>query len=134
MHVTNLSLKEVYYRMSIFNPSWQILKWIESTNYARLKGNHMFIMTEEKLKTFPTILLDVRFAGLLRQEMYWDCYNPVVSAMMTKTERHYLIFYLILLANNAFWIRDIPSMWALTNPWFLTLGNMKQNGTYRANP
>ena len=30
---------------------------VESTNYARLKGNHMFTMTVEKLKAFLTILL-----------------------------------------------------------------------------
>ena len=44
---------------------------VESTNYARLKDNHMFTMTVEKLKTILTILLVSGYAGLLRQEMYW---------------------------------------------------------------
>ena len=35
---------------------------VESTNYARLKGNHMFTMTVEKLKAFLTILLVSRYA------------------------------------------------------------------------
>ena len=63
---------------------------LESTNYARLKDNYMFTMTVEKLKSFLAILLVSRYAGLPRQEMYWerreDCHNLVVSAMMTKTE------------------------------------------------
>ena len=44
---------------------------VESTNYARLKDNHMFTMTVEKLKTILTILLVSGYAGLPRQEMYW---------------------------------------------------------------
>ena len=64
---------------------------IESTNHAGLKGNHMFTMTVKKLKAFPTILLVSRFAGLPRQEMYWErrggCLNLAVSAMMIKTKR-----------------------------------------------
>ena len=43
---------------------------VESTNYARLKDNHMFTMTVEKLKTILTILLVSGYAGLPRQEMY----------------------------------------------------------------
>ena len=63
---------------------------VESTNYARLEGNHMITITVEKLKAFVAILLVCGYAGLPRQEMYWerrkDCRNLVVSAMMTKTE------------------------------------------------
>ena len=63
---------------------------IESTNYARLKDNHKFAMTLEKLKAFTTILIVSGYTGLPRQEIYWqrveDCHNLVVSAMMTKTE------------------------------------------------
>ena len=72
---------------------------IESTNYIRLKGNHMFTMTVEKLKAFLTILLVSRYAELPRQEMYLerreDCHNIVVSAMMTKTDFYFLFFYFI---------------------------------------
>ena len=63
---------------------------VESTNYTRLKGNHMFTMAVKRLKAFPTILLVSEYAGLPRQEMYWErrdgWHNLVVSAMMTKTE------------------------------------------------
>ena len=63
---------------------------VKSTNYARLKGNHMFIMTVEKLKAFLTILLVSEYAELSRQEMHWksreDCHNLVISAMVTKNQ------------------------------------------------
>ena len=100
---------------------------IESTNYAHFKDNHKSAMTLEKLKAFLTILIVSGYAGLPRQEMYWqrveDCHNLVVSAMMTKTEflecKRCLIWvittlsivqislqkcdqYSILLMNNAF--------------------------------
>ena len=52
----------------------------ESTNYARLKGNHMSTMTLEKLNAFLTILLVSGYARVSRQEMYWEgqeeCHNP----------------------------------------------------------
>ena len=55
---------------------------VQSTNYTRLKGNHIFTMTVEKLKAFLTILLVSGYVGPPRQEMYWerqeDCYNLVV--------------------------------------------------------
>ena len=41
-----------------------------STNYFRLRGNHRYTMTVEKLKAFLTILLVSGYAGLPRQEMY----------------------------------------------------------------
>ena len=78
---------------------------IESTNYARLKDNHMFTMTVETLKSFLAILLASGYAGLLRQEMYWerreDYHNLVVSALMTKTKFLECKRYLHLADNNA---------------------------------
>ena len=78
---------------------------VESTNYARLKDNHMFTMRVEKLKAFLAILLVSGYAGLPRQEIYWerreDCHNLVVSAMMTKTEFPECKRYLHLADNNA---------------------------------
>ena len=63
---------------------------IQSSNCARLKGNHMFTMAVEKLKACLAILLVSGYAGLPRQQVYWervaDCHNLVTSAMMTKTE------------------------------------------------
>ena len=65
----------------------------------------MFTMTVEKLKAFLTILLVSRYAGLSRQEMYWerreDCHNLVVSAAMTKTKFLECKRYLHLADNNA---------------------------------
>ena len=59
---------------------------IDSTNYVRLNGNHMF--TKEKLKAFLTIILVRGYTGLPRQQIYWerreDCYNLVLSVTMTK--------------------------------------------------
>ena len=50
----------------------------------------MFTMAVKRLKAFPTILLVSEYAGLPRQEIYWErrdgWHNLVVSAMMTKTE------------------------------------------------
>ena len=45
---------------------------VESTNYARLKGRTMFTMAVEKLKAFLLIFLISEYAGLPRQEMYWE--------------------------------------------------------------
>ena len=77
---------------------------IKSTNYARLKGNHMFTMTVEKPKAFLTIVLVNGYARLPRQEIYWerreDCHNLVVSAMLTKTEFLECKRYLHLADNN----------------------------------
>ena len=65
----------------------------------------MFTITLEKLKAFLTILLVSRYAGLPRQEMYWerreDCHKLVVSAMMTKIEFLECKRYLHLTDNNA---------------------------------
>ena len=78
---------------------------VDSTNYARLKGNHTFPMTVEKLKVFLAIFLVGGNAGLPRQEMYWErrenCHNLVVSAMITKTEFLECNRYLHLADNNA---------------------------------
>ena len=63
---------------------------VKSTNYASLNGNHMFTMTVEELKAFLTIFLLSGCDALSRQDMYRErresCHNPVVSAMMTRTE------------------------------------------------
>ena len=45
---------------------------VESTNYARLKSNHMFTMAVEKLKAFLTILLIGEYAGLRRRDIFWE--------------------------------------------------------------
>ena len=76
----------------------------KSTNYARLKGNHMFTITVEKLKTFLTIPLVSGYTRLPRQEMYWeyrkDYHSLVVLPMMTKTEFSECKRYLDLADNN----------------------------------
>ena len=43
---------------------------IEPSNYARLKGNHMFTMTMEKLKAFLPILLIRAYARIPIQELH----------------------------------------------------------------
>ena len=61
---------------------------IKSTNYVSLKSNHMFTLTIEKHESFLTILLVSGYAGLQKQEYLErreDCYNLLVSVMMTKT-------------------------------------------------
>ena len=72
---------------------------IMSTNYAHLKGSHMFTRTVEKLKADLMILLISGYARLARQEMYWerreDCHNLVVSTMVAKTK-------FLLSANNIY--------------------------------
>ena len=78
---------------------------VKSTNYSRLKGNHLFTMTVEKLKVFLMILLVSEYAGLSRQDMYWErregCHNLVVIAMMTKTEFLECKRYLYQIDKNA---------------------------------
>ena len=78
---------------------------VKSTNYACLKGNHLFTMTVEKLKAFLTALLVRGYAKLPRQEMYWenweDCHNLVPSAMMEKTKFLECKHYLQVADNNA---------------------------------
>ena len=65
----------------------------------------MFTMAVEKVKAFGTILLVSGYAGLPKQEMYWerpeDCHNLVVSAMMAKNEFLECKRYLHLADNNA---------------------------------
>ena len=77
---------------------------VKSTNYAHLKGNHMFIVTVEKLKAFLMILLASGCAGLPIQEMSWerreDRHNLAVLAMMTKTKFLESKQYLHLADNN----------------------------------
>ena len=41
--------------------------FVESTNYTRLKGNHMFSVTVKKFKSFLAILLVSGYARLPRQ-------------------------------------------------------------------
>ena len=61
-------------------------------------------MTVEKLKIFLTILLSSGYAGLPRQEMYWerreDSHHLVVLAMMMKTEFRECKRYLYLADHN----------------------------------
>ena len=61
-------------------------------------------MTVEKLKIFLTIVLSSGYAGLPRQEMYWerreDSHNLVVLAMMMKTEFRECKRYLYLADHN----------------------------------
>ena len=61
-------------------------------------------MTVEKLKIFLTILLSSGYAGLPRQEMYWerreDSHNLVALAMMMKTEFRECKRYLYLADHN----------------------------------
>ena len=63
---------------------------VESTHYTGLKGNHTFTMIVEKFGAFLTIHLVSGYAGLPRQEMYWErrknCHNVVKLAMMTEIE------------------------------------------------
>ena len=63
---------------------------LESTIYARLKGEHNFTMTLDKLKVFIAILLLSGYTDLPRQEMYWerreDVHNLLVSSLMSKNE------------------------------------------------
>ena len=63
---------------------------LESTNYARLKGEYNFTMTLDKSKAFTAILLVSGYTELPRQEKYWerseDGHNFLVSSMMSKNE------------------------------------------------
>ena len=63
---------------------------LKSNTYARHKGNHSFMMTIKKLKSFIAILLLSGYNKLPRQEMYWqrreDCQNRMATSLMTKNE------------------------------------------------
>ena len=63
---------------------------LESNKYVRHKGNHSFMMTIKKLKSFIAILLLSGYNKLPRQEMYWqrreDCQNRMATALLTKNE------------------------------------------------
>ena len=104
-----LSFKEVYYHMSYLNFSWQMLKWKEyalsQLTIPVWKVTIIFTMTVEKLEAFLMILLVSVYAGLPRQEMYWesreDFHNLVVLAVMMKTEFLECKWYLHLPDNNA---------------------------------
>ena len=76
----------------------------ESTNYARQKGNHLFTMTLEKLKSFLATLLLSGYSVLPRQEMYWerreDSHNNLVASLLSKNEFEDCKMYLHLCDNN----------------------------------
>ena len=63
---------------------------LESTHYPRVKGEHDFNMTPDKLKAFIAILLVSGYTELPRQGMYWerreDRHNLLVASMMSKNE------------------------------------------------
>ena len=44
----------------------------KSTRYVRQKGNHNFIMTKRKLKSFLAIIIVSGYASLPWQDMYWQ--------------------------------------------------------------
>ena len=95
--------------MSYLNFSWQMLKWKEyalsQLTIPVWKVTIIFTMTVEKLEAFLMILLVSVYAGLPRQEMYWesreDFHNLVVLAVMMKTEFLECKWYLHLPDNNA---------------------------------
>ena len=63
---------------------------LETNKYARHKGNHAFVMTIKKLKSFIAIFMLSGYNQLPRQEMYWqrreDNQNRMVTALMTKNK------------------------------------------------
>ena len=77
---------------------------LESTSYARQKGNHVFTMTIDKFKSFLAILLLSGYNELPRQEMYWerqeDSHNSLVASLLSKNEFEDCKKYLHLCDNN----------------------------------
>ena len=76
---------------------------LESTNYARQKGNHVFTMTIKKFKSSLAILSG--YNELPRQEMYWekqeDTYNTLPASLLSENEFEDCKKYLHLCDNNA---------------------------------
>lgn len=77
---------------------------LESEAYARQKGDHVFEMTIEKLKSFLAILLLSGYNVLPRQEMYWerqeDSHNRLAASLLSKNEFENCKKYLHLCNNN----------------------------------
>ena len=94
----------------------------ESTRYARQKGNHYFIMTERKLKSFLAIIILSGYAKLPRQEMYWelrdDTNNRLVSSLMSKNDFKECKKFLHLSNNNEL---DPNDKFAKVRPLFNSL-------------
>ena len=92
---------------------------LESTNYVRLKGEHNFTMTLDKLKAFIAILLVSKYTKLSRHEIYWerkeDGHNLFVSLMMSKTEFEECKKYLNLSDNSDL---DMADRFAKVRPLF----------------
>ena len=63
---------------------------LESTNYARQKGNHVFTMAIKKFKSSLAILFLSGYNELPRQEMYWerqeDTYNTLPASLLSENE------------------------------------------------
>jgi len=76
----------------------------EPTRYARQKGNHNFIMTERKRKSFLAIIILNGYVSLPRQDMYWqmrnDSNNRLVSSLMSRREFEGCKWYLHLCNNE----------------------------------
>ena len=76
----------------------------ESNKYAQSKGNHVFKMTPERLRSFIAILLLSGYIPMPRQDMYWqmrdDSYNRLISNIMTKNEYEVTKQYLHLADND----------------------------------
>ena len=92
---------------------------LESTNYARQKGNHVFTMTIEKFKSFLAILLLSGYNEVPRQEMYWerqeDTHNTLAASLLRKNEFKDFKKYLHLCDNNAL---DPSDKFAKVRPLF----------------
>ena len=91
--------------------------FLESTIYARLRGEHKFTMTLDELKAFIAILLVSGYTELPRQEMYWrrieDGHNLLASSMISKNK--------ILSENNNL---DMAHRFAKVHPLFFNQPTM----------
>lgn len=77
---------------------------LESTNYARIKGDHNFTMNLDNYKAFIAIFLVTRYTEFPRQEKYWELeeegHDFLVSSLMSQNELKERIKYLHLSDNN----------------------------------
>ena len=121
---------------------------LESTNYARIKGDHNFTMNLDNYKAFTAIFLVTRYTEFPRQEKYWELeeegHDFLVSSLMSQNELKERVKYLHLSDNNNLNMADrfakvcslfnsINSTSVLTSQWCHKLANMVLSNIFMRN-
>lgn len=108
---------------------------LNTNSYARQKGNHLFDVSPEEVKTFLAILLTSGYSVLPRRRMYWeqnnDVHNAAVSSAMARNRFEEIMQYLHVADNASLSAADkmakIRPLYAMLNERFLLYNPKEQS-------